>query len=93
MIMRWLKKREIVIYYLLYRKFRNDKFNIGLALDTLSPYFSKKVIKNTLKYMVKLGLIVKVNELEYRLISFDEYLSIVSYEYLKRRLTLHHKTQ
>lgn len=91
--MRWLKKREIVIYYLLYRKFNYDKFNIGLAIDVLSPYFSKKVIKNSIKYMSKIGLIIKINELEYKLLPFNEYLLLVSFHYIKRRSILRRKTQ
>lgn len=91
--MRWLKKREIVIYYLLYRKFKQEKFNIGLAFDVLSPYFSKKVIKNSIKYMSRLGLIIKINETEYRLLPFEEYLSTISYQYIRRRLTLRRRTQ
>ncbi|BFH74345.1 hypothetical protein SJAV_22890 [Sulfurisphaera javensis] len=91
--MRWLKKREIVIYYLLYKKFKYNEFNIGLAIDLLSPYFSKKTIKNTIKYMTKIGIINKLNETEYRLIPFEDYLSTISFQYLKRRATLRRKIQ
>ena len=91
--MRWLKKREIVIYYLIRRKFKDDKFNIGEVFDLLSPYFSKKVIKNTFSYLVKIGLIVKLDKMEYRAIPFEEYLNDISLKYLKRRLILRRKTQ
>ena len=91
--MRWLKKREIVIYYLIQRKFKDNKFNIGEVFDLLSPYFSKKVIKSSFSYLVKIGLIIKLNKMEYRAISFDEYFNEISLKYLKRRLTLRHKTQ
>jgi len=91
--MRWLKKREIVIYYLIRRKFKDNKFNIGEVFDLLSPYFSKKVIKNSFSYLVKIGLIVKLNKMEYRAIPFEEYLNVVSLKYLKRRLILRRRTR
>jgi len=91
--MRWLKKREIIIYYLLYKKFKDNKFNVGEVFDLLLPYFSKKVIKNTFSYLVKTGLIIKVNKMEYRVISFDEYFNEIALKYLKRRSTLRRKTQ
>ncbi|MFP3217372.1 MAG: hypothetical protein RXQ99_02065 [Acidianus sp.] len=93
MIMRWLKKREIVIYFLLYRKFGYNVFNLGEALDVLKPFFSKKVSLSAIKYMQKIGLINKVDFLEYRLSNFDEYIYLMSIDYLKRRATLRHKIQ
>jgi hypothetical protein len=91
--MRWLKKREIVIYFLLYRKFGYNVFNLGEALDVLRPFFSKKVSLSAIKYMQKIGLINKVDFLEYRLSNFDEYIYLMSIDYLKRRATLRHKIQ
>jgi hypothetical protein len=91
--MRWLKKREIVIYFLLYRKFGYNVFNLGEALDVLKPFFSKKVSLSAIKYMQKIGLINKVDLLEYRLSNFDEYIYLMSIDYLKRRATLRHKIQ
>ncbi|ARM76583.1 hypothetical protein B6F84_11510 [Acidianus manzaensis] len=96
--MRWLKKREVVIYFLLYRKFQYNDFNLGEALDTLSPYFSKKVSLNSIKYLTKIGLINKIRPLEYKLSNFEDYIYLISYPYLKRRarihqMHLHRKTQ
>lgn len=83
--MRWLKKREIVIYFLLYKKFRYENFNLGEALDTLSPYFSKKVSLNSIKFLAKIGLITKLDYFTYKLNRFDDYIYLISYSYLKRR--------
>ncbi|AAY80659.1 hypothetical protein [Sulfolobus acidocaldarius] len=91
--MRWLKKREIIIYFLLYKKFETEKFNIGEAIQVLSPYFSKKVSINVIRYLTKVGLVIKLNETEYRLLSMEEYLLEISVSYIRRRATLHHKTQ
>ncbi|AWR95023.1 hypothetical protein [Acidianus brierleyi] len=91
--MKWLKKRDVVIYYLLYKKFGYDEFNLGEAIDTLSPYFSKKVILTSIKYMSKRGLVTKLDNLNYRLISFEEFIFSISFEYLKRRSNLRHKIQ
>lgn len=95
--MRWLKKREVVIYFLLYKKFRYDKFNLGEALDVLNPYFSKKVSLNTIKFLSKIGLITKLDYFTYQLAKFEDYIYLVSYPYLQRRARnrryLHRKIQ
>ncbi|MBW9140389.1 MAG: hypothetical protein K1T65_01515 [Candidatus Aramenus sp.] len=93
MTMRWLKKREVVVYYLLYRKFRFDKFNVGEALDTLKPYFSKKVSLSVIKYLSKKGLVNSLGNSEYSLVPFEEFLYLTSYEYIKRRSTLRRRTR
>ncbi|WP_345725206.1 hypothetical protein [Saccharolobus caldissimus] len=94
MIMRWLKKREVIIYFLLFKKFNYNKFNIGEAFDVLKPYFSKKVSYHSISYMSKIGLITKLNELEYRLNPFDDFiLTFLAKSYLERRATLRHKIQ
>lgn len=91
--MKWLKKREIVIYYLLYKKFGYCEFNIGDAINVLSPYFSKKIIFTSIKYMTKRGLITNLENLNYRLNSFEEFIFLISFDYLKRRSNLRHKIQ
>lgn len=92
--MRWLKKREVIIYFLLYAKFRYDDFDLGEAFKVLTPYFSKKVIRNSIKYMSKIGLITQIGPMKYRLYSFEDFiLTYVGYQYLKRRVTVHHKVQ
>jgi hypothetical protein len=91
--MKWLKKREVIIYYLLYKKFGYNEFNIGEAIDTLSLYFSRKIIFTSIKYMTKRGLITKLDDLNYRLTSFEDFIFLTAYEYLKRRSNLHHKIQ
>jgi len=83
--MRWIKKREVVIYFLLYKKFKDEVFNIGEAFDVLKPYFSKKVIINTLRYFSKIGLASKVSEFNYRLNSFEEFLFLFTYDYIQLR--------
>lgn len=89
--MRWLKKREAVIYFLLLKKFGNNEFNIGEAIDLLSPYFSKKVILNTIRYFYNTGILIKTKELYYRAIPWEEYMLDVSFKYLRRRATLRRK--
>ncbi|BDC19932.1 hypothetical protein HS5_28220 [Acidianus sp. HS-5] len=91
--MRWLKKREVIIYFLLYRKFGYNNFNLSEALDILKPFFSKKVSLSAIRYMQKIGLINNINFLEYRLSNFDDYVYLMSIDYLKRRTILHHKIQ
>ena len=91
--MRWLKKREVVIYFMLQKKFGTNEFNVGEALEYLSPYFSKKVSLNVIRYFYNTGILIKTGELRYKLIPWDEYMLDVSFKYLRRRATLHHKIQ
>ncbi|EZQ06789.1 hypothetical protein CM19_05280 [Candidatus Acidianus copahuensis] len=93
MLMRWLKKREVVIYFLLYRKFGYSQFNLGEALYELSPFFSKKVSLSVIKYLVKLGLLIRNNNYYFTLVPFEEYILLNSYDYLKRRSSLRRKIQ
>ncbi|MCH4815090.1 MAG: hypothetical protein QXY87_04695 [Saccharolobus sp.] len=94
MNMRWLKKREVIIYFLLFKKFRYEKFNIGDAFSVLGPYFSKKVTYNSISYMTKIGLITKLSNVEYRLNPFDDFvLSFLAKPYLERRVTLRRRIQ
>ncbi|WP_338601729.1 hypothetical protein V6M85_00670 [Sulfolobus tengchongensis] len=89
MNMRWLKKREVIIYFLLFKKFRYEKFNIGDAFYVLKPYFSKKVSYSSIKYMSKIGLITKLNSVEYRLNPFEDFvLTFLAKAYLERRSIL-----
>ncbi|MEM0374285.1 MAG: hypothetical protein QXL33_05575 [Sulfolobaceae archaeon] len=83
--MRWIKKREIVIYFLLYKKFKYETFNLGEAFEVLKPYFSKKVIISTLKYFNKIGLASRLSEFNYRLYPFEEFLFMFTYDYLQLR--------
>jgi hypothetical protein len=91
--MRWFKKREIVIYYLLYKKFKDRQFNLGEALDILSPYFSKKVSLNVIRYLTNVGVLIKVGDMNYKVLPFEEYLGEISFQYLRRRAILRRKTQ
>ncbi|BBG23875.1 hypothetical protein [Sulfuracidifex tepidarius] len=92
--MRWLKKREIVAYYLLFSRFRLQDFSFIEAMTILYPYFSKKVSRNIILYLRKIGLIQPTRGSLYRLVDFGEFVLLdVGYDYLKRRSTLRRRTQ
>lgn len=90
--MRWPKKREIVIYYLLWRKFKEREFTSLEAYACLEPYFSKKVAKSSLRYLSRVGLLVN-REGKMTALPLGEFLSQVSYPYLLRRATLRRRTR
>ncbi|MCH1771358.1 MULTISPECIES: hypothetical protein [Metallosphaera] len=90
--MRWLKKRDAVIYFLLWKKFRNTGFTLLEAYSYLDPYFSKKITKSTIRYMSRVGLLI-TKENQMYLLPLEEYLELISLPYLKRRATLRHRIQ
>ncbi len=91
--MRWLKKREIIAYYLLFSRFSLCEFSLADAIAVLYPYFSKKVALGILRYLTKIGLIQRSSS-SYKLTDLRDFVLFdVGYDYLKRRSTLRHKTQ
>jgi len=91
--LRWIKKREAVIYYLLYFKFGTDQFNVGEALTILSPYFPKRIVMQSITFLSKRGLITRLSHTNFRLVSFEEFMGIEMRSYLDRRATLRRKSQ
>ena len=65
---RWLKKREFLAYYLIYRVYGSKSFNIGEASDLLIQRFccSRKVAYNIIKRLYRLGLLVKEDKITYK---------------------------
>ncbi|MCG3108803.1 hypothetical protein L3N51_01091 [Metallosphaera sp. J1] len=90
--MKWLKKRDAVIYFLLWKKFRDTGFTLFEAYSHLDPYFSKKITKSTIRYMLRAGLLINKDDRMY-LLPLEEYLELISLPYLKRRASLRHRIQ
>ncbi|EHP68460.1 MAG: hypothetical protein RXS23_01295 [Metallosphaera yellowstonensis] len=90
--MRWPKKREMVVYYLLWRKFKEKEFTPLDAYACLEPYFSRKVARSTLRYLSRVGLLLD-REGRITIVPLDEFLSQVSYPYLLRRAILRRRTR
>ena len=84
--MRWLKKREFLAYYLLFRTFNHKKVNIGDMIDTLSLFFGKKTTFNIIKRLKKLGLLKQVNKIEYEVTDLLVFLDALSVQYFLERL-------
>ena len=84
--MRWLKKREFLAYYLLFRTFNHKKVNIGDMIDTLSLFFGKKTTFNIIKRLKKLGLLKQVNKIEYEVTDLLMFLDAISVQYFLERL-------
>ncbi|RLG83164.1 MAG: hypothetical protein DRO40_05530 [Thermoprotei archaeon] len=80
-INRWLKKREFLSYYLIYKVYGSRNFNIGEASDLLIQKFccSRKVAYNIIKRLYKTGLLIKVDKAIYKCRdlhdALDSYLS------------------
>jgi hypothetical protein len=91
--MRWLKKREVVVYLELRRRFNYAPFNLGDAISHMRPYMPPKVLISTVKYLVKVGLVTSLGDFNYKLNDFDDYLlSEVVYPYLRRRFNLRRRS-
>ncbi len=84
---RWLKKREFLAYYLLYRTYGSNCFNIGEAMDLLIQRYccSRKVAHNIVKRLYRLGLLVKEDNLVYRCRDLFEVLDTYLTTYITRR--------
>ncbi len=92
--MRWLKKREVVMIYLLNSKFKDASFTYFEALAVLEKVFGRKVARNRLKYFIKSGIIIKVSEDKYRVLSMNEIVEQLALSYIIRRSQLlHRRTQ
>ncbi len=86
--MRWLKKREVVMIYLLNSKFKDTPFTYFEALAVLEKVFGRRVARNRLKYFIKSGIIIKVSEDKYRVLSMNEIVEQLALSYIIRRSRL-----
>jgi len=87
---RLLKKRELIAYYVLCSDGARD-WNVGEAVDVLMNklYLDKKTAFNIFRRFVKMGLLNKFNELNYRCYGFMNYIDELYRNYIcrkKRRL-------
>ncbi len=90
-IARWLKKREFLAYYLLYKVYGSRNFNIGEASDLLIREFccSRKVAYSIIKRLYKIGFLIKVDKAIYKCRDLyeilDNYLLIYIFKRCKQR--------
>ncbi len=87
-ISRWVKKREFLSYYLLYKRFSTDKFNIGEAIDVLVREFcmSRKSAFNVFRRIYKMGFIERIDKLVYRCLEPSDILDAYLRSYREKRL-------
>ena len=83
--MKWLKKREIAMLYLLNSKFYGSSFTFFEALALLEVFFGRRVARNRIKYFIKTGIIIKVSEDRYRVKSISEVVEEEVIPYLIKR--------
>ena len=84
--MRWPKKREFIMYYLIFRVFGCKKVNIGNIIDILSPFLSRKNAYRIIKGLKQLGLLRQIDKLTYEVVDLQEYLDRVAASYITQRL-------
>ena len=86
-ITRWLKKREFLAYYLIYKAYGSRNFNIGEASDLLIQEFccSRKVAYNIIKRLYKTGFLIKVDKVIYRCRDLYEVLDNYLSTYILKR--------
>lgn len=90
-IIRWLRKRDFLAYYLIYKVYSSKNFNIGEAVDILIKKFccSRKVAYNIIKRLYRMGLLIKVDKVVYKcrdlLEVLDDYLSSYTLKRCKQR--------
>lgn len=84
---RWPKRREFLSYYALYKTFRDREFNLGEAVDLLTPLLgSRRVATRLVKRLVKQGFLERVAPLLYRARPLEHLLEQAMLEYFASRL-------
>ncbi|MEM2234840.1 MAG: hypothetical protein QW224_03795 [Desulfurococcaceae archaeon] len=64
---RWFKKRDFMVYYVLFKTYRGESFNLGEAIDLVRENFcfNRSTAISILRRLLKLGLITQRSKLEY----------------------------
>jgi hypothetical protein len=90
LIKRWLKKREFMVYMLLYfysKSIGKKEFNEEELVDIVKLILgSKRVSRNVIRHLVKQGLLERKKPLRYRVRDFEEIFSAVLSDYVCKRL-------
>lgn len=86
---RWLKKREFLAYYVLYKHCTSEPCNVGKATDRLVEELavSRRVALNIIRRLVRLSLLVSTGSLLLRAAPLDSVLDayLRSYRESRRR--------
>ena len=88
---RLLKKRELLTYYYLWKRYGNDKVKIDTLKKDIEIRlgYSQKVARSILKRLIKIG-VLDVRSDGYVLIrSFDSYFDSITILYLDKRMRRH----
>ena len=84
---RWLKKREFLAYYLLYRTYQGRCTNLGELVDTLRPLLGgRRAATRMVKMLARLGLLRRCGPLSYEPLDLHEHLDELLLRYLAGRL-------
>ena len=86
-LQKWLKKRDFLAYYFLWKTYRTNEFNLGEALNLLHTTFcySKKTAANIIKRLYKLGLLQRINYMVFKCLDLDTVLQAYLRSYIKCR--------
>ncbi len=87
MIKRWPRRRELLAYYLLYKAFRDKEFNLGDAVELLTPLLgSRNVATRLVKRLVKQGFLMRTAPLRYKVRGMEELFDEALAVYFAKRL-------
>lgn len=64
---KWFKKRDFMVYYVLFKTYGGESFNLGEAIDLVRENFcfNRSTAISILRRLLRLGLITQRSELEY----------------------------
>lgn len=64
---KWFKKRDFIVYYMLFKTYGREAFNLGEAIDLVKENFcfNRSTAISILRRLLKLGLITQRSDLEY----------------------------
>ena len=82
-----LRKREVAIYYLLYKMFGGECVNRGELLDVVGFVMgSRRLADEMIRRLARMGLMERCGTLRYTLVEPERFLGSVSLTYLLARL-------
>jgi hypothetical protein len=87
LIKRWPRRREFLSYYLLWRTYGENPFNLGEAVELLAPVLgSRNVASRLVRRLVKQGFLVRIAPMTYRARRLTELLDEALAVYVAKRL-------
>ena len=82
-----LRKREVAVYYLLYKMFGSECVDRGELIDVVGVIMgSRRIADEMIRRLTRMGLMKRCDVLRYTLIGPEQFMTSISLTYLLARL-------